>query len=103
MPTSKKKYLKSYLLQQSKIDRFQEMILSNPSKRGLYQHQITACENKRNRIEEKIAAIDDEVLQEILLQKYIFGKTLEEISIILNYSKRHTERLHHSAIEKFKL
>ena len=31
------------------------------------------------------------------------GKTLEEISLILNYSKRHIERLHIKALEKFNM
>ena len=54
-------------------------------------------------IEQKISNVDDELLCEILYQKYILGKTLEDIAVILNYSKRHIERLHIKALEKFKI
>ncbi len=103
MPKDKKKFLKLYLLQQSKINRLHEMIAHNPSKKDTYLRQIAECEQLRSQIEETIAQIDDDTLKEVLLQKYICGKTLEEISLVLNYSKRHTERLHISALKQLKI
>ena len=96
----KKAFLKEYLLQQSKIKRLGEMILTNPTKKALYTAQINKCNNICNNIENRILKLDDTILQEILIQKYICGKNLEEVSHSINYSKRHTERLHVKALEK---
>lgn len=103
MLKNKRKYLRSYLRQQAKISRLKEMSLLNPSLKADYENEILIAENLRNEIEQKILMVDDEVLKELLFQKYIFGKTLEETSYVINYSKRHTERLHICALEKFKL
>ena len=54
-------------------------------------------------LEAKIEALPDDNLREVLYNKYILGQTLEEISFTLNYSKRHIERLHVKALEKFTL
>ena len=103
MRKNKKKYLNSYLLQQAKILRLREMITINPKMKLEYEQQISNAEYLRVEIENKISNVDSDILSEILFQKYICGKTLEEISIIINYSKRHTERLHITALEKFEL
>ena len=58
---------------------------------------------KRAEIERKIKEVDGGVLSELLYLKYVCGKPLLEISFILNYSVRHTERLHKKALEKLKL
>lgn len=103
MVKSKKKYLNSYLLQQSKINRLKQMIVLNPDLESDYKDQIKHAKTLRNDIEKKIALVDNSILSEILFQKYILGHTLEEISLIINYSKRHTERMHITALEKFKM
>lgn len=101
--TAKKKFLKSYLLQEAQINRLNKMAQLHPQKQKCYLKQISECQKRRDKVEEKISAIDDEILREILMRKYIFGKTLEEISFIINYSKRHTERLHVKALQLFKI
>ena len=68
-----------------------------------YEKQIRLSEKLRQEIEEKINDMDDGLLCELLFQKYILGTTLEQIAIILNYSKRHIERLHIKALENFKI
>ena len=103
MRKSKKKYLSSYLLQQSKINRLKQMIVLNPDLEKDYKDQIAKSIALRNDIEKKISLVDGGILSEILFQKYILGRTLEEISLIINYSKRHTERMHITALEKFKM
>lgn len=103
MRKSKKKFLNSYLLQQSKINRLRQMIVLNPELESHYKEQIKHSNILRNDIEKKIALVDNSILSEILFQKYILGHTLEEISLIINYSKRHTERMHITALEKFKM
>ena len=103
MQSQKKKYLSQYLLQEAKINRLYEMIRINPAKTEEYEIKISNCKNLREDIEQKISTVDDELLCELLWQKYILGKTLEDIAVILNYSKRHIERLHIKALEKFNL
>lgn len=103
MAQNKKLYLKSYLLQQSKISRLREMISINPDMKEEYEKQIVCSKNLRKDIEYKISKVDDGLLSEILFQKYICGKTVEEISLIINYSKRQTERFHIAALEKFEM
>ncbi len=100
---SKKQYLNSYLLQQSKINRLKQMIVINPDLKDNYKKQIENSKALRYEIERKISKVDNGLLSEILFEKYILGRTLEEISFIINYSKRQTERLHIKALEKFKM
>ena len=96
----KKQYLKKYLFQRKKIERLNEMIILNPRSRARYLEQIAKSEQLCEEIEDKINNIDDERLREILILKYIFGKTLKEISNIIDYSLRHTERMHTIAVKK---
>ena len=103
MYEEKKKFLSRYLLQEAKINRLQRMILKNPKDKETYIKKIAECNNIRNEIEEKIKLVNDEVLVELLYQKYIFGQNLEETGYIINYSKRQTERLHRKALEMFKI
>ncbi len=97
----KKKYLNSYLLQEAKIKRLREMCRIHPERRAEYEKLIDEASALRDKIEGEIKAVGDDLSVELLYQKYIFGKTLEEISLILNYSKRHIERLHIKALKKF--
>ena len=99
----KKQYLKQYMLQQAKMERLKEMCRLYPEKKVEYENQITAAIKLRKDIESSINNLQEPLLCELLYQKYILGKTLEELSLILNYSLRHTERLHKTAIEKIKI
>jgi hypothetical protein len=99
----KKEYLNSYLNQETLIERYYQMLLKNPENKDYYNQKILEAKALRKNIELKISEVGDETLCELLFQKYVFGKTLEEISYIINYSKRHTERLHIKALEKFNM
>lgn len=103
MLEEKKEYLNKYMAQGGKIKRLQELALKNTNKVAEYQVKIAKAIQLRNEIEEKIERLNNPILSEILFQKYVFGKTLEEISVIINYSKRQTERLHIKALEKFSI
>ena len=103
MPKTKKEYLCNYLLQQAKIDRLNKMSLLNPDLKTKYEQEIQSAKAIRNEIEDKIARVDGGILSEVLFQKYILGRNLEEVGLAINYSKRQTERLHISALEKFKM
>lgn len=99
----KKKYLKQYIYQEIRINSFERLKKTHKENIPEYNEKITECKALRKDIEKKIAKVDDPILCELLMQKYVFGKTLEEIALILNYSKRHIERLHIKALEKFKI
>ncbi len=100
---NKKAYLKTYRLQQAKLNRLKEMLTRFPENENGYQEQIRECHEIRKNIEKAINSLKNEVQKEILTQKYICGKTNEEIGLILNYSTRHIERLHRTAIENIKI
>lgn len=53
---------------------------------------------QRVEIEETIGAVADPVLNEILHRKYIEAQTFELIAVEMNYSWRHTIRLHGMAL-----
>lgn len=99
----KKEYLELYLIQGPKINRLNAQLHSNPLGSGRYIKQIQKARKLRKQIEISVEKVDGGILSEVLGQKYLCGKTLDEIASTLNYSKRHIERLHISALEKFKI
>lgn len=103
MRKEKKEYLSTYLLQETRISRLKTMCQINPQLRPRYEEELNKALGLRQEIEAKILAVDGGILSEVLFQKYVFGKTLEDISYTLNYSARHIERLHIKALDKFKL
>lgn len=103
MRQKKKEYLSSYLLQETKINRLKKMADLNPDLEPQYSKALNEALLLRIKIERQIAEVDSGILSEVLYQKYIFGKTLEDIGVILNYSTRHIERLHIKALDLFKM
>ena len=99
----KKDYLKSYRLQENLIRTLKRLCIENPSQKDVLHTKIEECENLRTQIAEKIFKIKDTRYKVLLYEKYMNGRTLEEIALILNYSKRHAERLHIAALKSFKL
>lgn len=97
----KKQYLELYLIQQAKIERLRDQMRINPKTVRRYRKKIRAAEKLRRRIEDSIDAVDGGILSEVLSQKFLCGKSLEQIALTLNYSKRHIERLFIRAMEKF--
>ena len=53
----------------------------------------------RGMIEQAISSVPDENQQTVLRRKYILGETLEQIAEAMNYSLRHTARLHGRGLE----
>ena len=98
-----KEYLSTYKILGTKINRLKEMRSINPENSAEYDAKINECKRQRDRLEAEIENIDGGLLSEIAALKYICGKTLEEISLIIGYCKRQTERLHLKAIEKLSI
>lgn len=97
----KKEILELYLIQQAKIDRLRDQMKINPKTVRRYRRKIRDAEKLRRRIEDAIDRIDGGILSEVLSQRFLCGKSLEQIALTLNYSKRHIERLYIRAMEKF--
>ena len=96
---TKKAYLEAYLIQQTKITRLQSLMHVNPKSSDRYIRQIEKSELLREKIENDVDAVDGGILSEVLAQKYLCGKTLEEIALMLDYSKRQIERFHSRALD----
>ena len=99
----KKAYLSDYRLQETIINQLKRMCIENPSQRESLHKRIEECESLRLQIAETIYRIKDTRYKVLLYEKYINGRTLEEIATILNYSKRHAERLHIAALKSIKI
>ena len=99
----KKKYLSLYMLQHARIERLVGMLETGTGNQAECLAGIRKANELRNEIERKIKEVDGGVLSELLYLKYVCGKPLLEISCYINYSPRHTERLHKKALEKFRI
>ena len=99
----KKEYLDLYLLQQAKILRLKKLMEQNPDSSNRYLVKIKNAEQLREKIEEDIENVDGGLLSEVLSQHYLCGRSLEQTAYALNYSKRHIERLHKTAMEKLSI
>lgn len=64
--------------------------------------KIDELVDEKVRVSNEIDMLDDRVSRVILREKYINLKTLEEITEILGYELRWTNRLHGKALEDFK-
>ena len=96
----KKNFLRQYRFMLSKIRRLKSMLEISPENAEKYKKDIAETIKKRDFIEDRIDSVDGSLLTEILSEKYICGKSLEEIALGLSYSKRQIERLHLKALEK---
>lgn len=97
----KKEYLKRYRLQLTKIERLNDMMATYPDTHNNCFGQLNKAIFIRDMIEAEIAAVNDGTLSEVLSQKYINGRSLEEIAERMCYSTRHIQRLHRKALEVF--
>lgn len=95
--------LKKYRILLSKITRLKNMITLCPENESKYLSEMKRCLSARDRIENAIDSVDGDILSEILSQKYMCGKTIEEISLDICYSKRQTERMHLKALTLIKV
>jgi DNA-directed RNA polymerase specialized sigma24 family protein len=59
--------------------------------------------NEREAIENAINQLQDKYYNAILTMRYINGVSWERIAVTVNYSYKHTKRLHWRAVEKVKL
>lgn len=98
----KREYLELYALQQARINRYSMLSARNADKMEKYKTQISSAMSLRDIIEDDIDKMQDKRESEILAQKYLCGKSLEETAYMLNYSRRQVERLHLSGLENLR-
>ncbi len=95
----KRLYLEQYPLTLAIINRCYFLSAKNADKSEKYKREMNEAVVLRDFIENDIGKITDKVESEVLAQKYLCGKTLEETAALLNYSKRQMERIHLNALE----
>ncbi len=95
----KRHYLNRYPLLIARIDRLTKQSRINADRKSFYFDEMAKTKQLRDSIEDAIYGIGDEREREILAQKYLCGRSLEETAELLNYSKRQIERLHLQALE----
>lgn len=95
----KRIYLEQYPLALAVINRCYLLSAKNADKSENYKRKMNEAVLLRDFIENDIDKISDKVESEVLAQKYLCGKTLEETAVLLNYSKRQVERIHLNALE----
>lgn len=95
----KRSYLELYALQQARINRYSMLAAKNADKMEKYKQKMTTAMSIRDIIEDDIDKMEDKKESEVLAQKYLCGRSLEETAEMLNYSRRHIERLHLSGLE----
>lgn len=61
--------------------------------------EVVCLIKRGHRVSQLISTLDNSALYDVAYQKYINGKSTEEIAESLNYSPRHTVRLHKAALE----
>lgn len=98
-----KNTLRRYRVLLARISRLKNMIALCPENKERYSREIEESTFARDKIENAISAVDGDILSEILSLKYMCGKTIEEISADICYSKRQTERMHRKGLTLIKL
>lgn len=98
----KREYLELYALQIARINRLYLLSVKNADKSKQYEAEVSSAKSLRDVIENDINNLKDKFESEVLAQKYLCGKSLEETAEMLNYSKRQIERIHLTAIEHLK-
>lgn len=94
-----KKYLSRYRAEMARAQRLKVDQLRFSCSSDLLQKQIDEATRNAEGIESAICAEQDLMNREILMRKYIYGDTLEEIACQLNYSVRHVQRLLDHAVD----
>ena len=65
--------------------------------------ELRSLHHLRREIRAVITTLEDDILQTLMLYRYIDGMTFEEIAVKMNYSYVHVCRLHGQALSKIML
>jgi hypothetical protein len=85
----------------AQTDRTGELVAKIVDLEALVAAKIDAFLDPRNEIRERIDAIPDEDLRLILQKRHVHLQKWEQIALDMNYTYRHTLRLHGEALRVF--
>lgn len=94
-----KEYLKKYRLYMAKAQRLKADAEQYTASAVSIRKEMEECVSRSREIESLISTHENLMEREILIRKYIYGDTHEEIAEMLNYSARNIQRLADKAAE----
>ena len=74
------------------------MIIKAVDATEVLDEQRTECQKVMREIMEAIKSVPDEIQQTVLIEKYINGRTLQEIQTDIHYERRNTTIIHGRAL-----
>ena len=92
------KKLRSYSDYSLQIQRLSNAVESAKEVLKDLEVQKETCLAKSQELQTLIMGVDDPLLRDILIRRYIAGQTVEEIAEALCYSVRHTMRMSGQAV-----
>lgn len=95
----KREHLEMYMVFTIRLHRLYSQRDAHPESEGKYSDMIYDTLLKMGTIEDAVEKIPNLKEREVLANKYLCGKTVNEISTFMNYSRRQTERYLKSALE----
>lgn len=96
-----KAFLRQYRTCMAKAQRLKaDMEIFTASAKSI-KGEFDECINRSAKIEKLISSHKNYLEREILIRKYIYGDTTEEIAERLNYSPRHIQRIGDRAVQNF--
>ena len=96
-----KRVLEQYRLCMAKVSRLEmdKEIYKNCA--DSIDEEISTCRQIAKNIEKRICEIADFTYREVLIRRYIYGETNEQIADALCYSSRHIQRIMAEAIKEY--
>ena len=98
--SEKKEFLKEYTRSMARVQRLNFELERHHEATLIIEPEIEQCISTAESIEALIYAIPNGLQREIMLRRFIYGETLEEIGEALCYSPRHLQRIITKAVDR---
>lgn len=98
MTTPVKDYLKEYRTSMAKVQRIKNTAAAHGIDTARAEKEFCGYLAHATEIEDFISSAEDLIHREVLIRKYIYGETNEQIADAMNYSTRHVARLIKAAL-----
>lgn len=79
-------------------ERMADMIIKAVDATALLEEQRQECQRIMREIMDAIKSVPDEIQQTVLIEKYVNGRTLQQIQTDIHYEKRSTIIIHGRAL-----
>lgn len=83
------------------VELIVDLIKPFREKEDLTQEELQELSVLLGMLQERILKVQNETLQEVLIQRYIYGKSLKDIAVTMNYSYDYIRELHSKAKKVF--